>query len=304
MGLIKRKADTDLSEQFMSAFGLSDSPIKKSFHKNILKGIKTSPRHKIRLEHTPRPLRQKPEEVSSDIPPQGPSFSHLESDFDVQKVSEEETPIQEINRPVAPPAEPVIQGISEEDHLAALEAAKAAAKEQGYQEGVATGKQQGHNQALSENQAIIETTMAELKASIDDIIAERNNIFSDNEESILKFALHVAEKIIGSEVTQNQKALMSIITDALQKITDSDRVAIKANKEDIPILKAQLPYIETKLPGVKNISIQEDISIKKGGAIIETELGFIDATLSAKLSIIEKALLEQLHGTETVERLS
>ena len=83
---------------------------------------------------------------------------------------------------------------------------------------------------------------------------------------------------------------MNIITDSLSKISDRENIIIRINKDDAEYLKKNKDKISSLLDGVKNISILEDPNIESGGSVIETNLGYIDARISTRLSLIEQAM--------------
>ena len=107
---------------------------------------------------------------------------------------------------------------------------------------------------------------------------------------MINLAVDIAKKIVQTEIKTNEDALKGIMVEALAKISDSDRVIIKVNKENIDEFRDMLPFIKTKLPGIRNINVAEDITVEPGGCAIETDFGFIDATVNTKLSIIKQAM--------------
>ncbi|MEK7375983.1 MAG: FliH/SctL family protein, partial [Candidatus Margulisiibacteriota bacterium] len=76
-----------------------------------------------------------------------------------------------------------------------------------------------------------------------------------------------------------------------------ENIIIKVNREDAEQLKQNKEKIAGLVDGVKNLSIIEDSQIEPGGCIIETNLGYVDARISTKLSLIE----QQMKRVETGE---
>ena len=53
---------------------------------------------------------------------------------------------------------------------------------------------------------------------------------------------------------------------------------------------------EKTVESIKNITVAEDSSVEKGGCIIETDFGAIDARISSQLNELEQKILEKIKG--------
>ena len=58
-----------------------------------------------------------------------------------------------------------------------------------------------------------------------------------------------------------------------------------------PYLNDNISYFQSKLPGVRHIIVQEDLSMNQGGCILETDLGYIDSSVNTKMDLITKAIM-------------
>jgi len=157
-------------------------------------------------------------------------------------------------------------------------------RDQGYNAGFEQGKKEGASQLADQSAQILET--------INDAIAEKNKLLKKARGEVLRLAIKVAEQILKSEISLNQAVCVNIVAEAISKITDKDRVIIKVNRLDADFVKMNKDRFLKFMGDVKNLTIQEDSRIDQGGCIIETDLGYIDATINTKLESIEKALFK------------
>ncbi len=170
------------------------------------------------------------------------------------------------------------------DMLAQLDQEKEILKKQafkeGYEEGVASGKFKFKN--LSE----------ELRITINNAVKDRDQLIRDSEAPLLKLSIEIAKKIIQTEMENNPSVFQNILKEALAKVTDKDKVIIKVNPSDIKFVNEYQETFRKQLSDYKQLDIKSDTNISKGGCVIETNLGYIDSSISTKLSIIENALIK------------
>jgi type III secretion protein L len=108
-------------------------------------------------------------------------------------------------------------------------------------------------------------------------------------KQILPIALKAAKKILGDELRLHPNRIVDIVIQALKPVTQHHKIKIFANKEDIETLEKEKPKIKKLLEQVKIFSIEERDDIEKGGCIIETEAGIINAQLENQWKALEIA---------------
>lgn len=165
----------------------------------------------------------------------------------------------------------------------AIDAEKSNMLTQGYHDGFDHGE--------SESSAKLAQGLKDYLQAINQVADERNQIFKDAKEQILKLAVAASEQMVHNELSLNPAVCLDIITEALNRITEKDKVIIRVGSEDVDFVNEHREDLLKKLPDIRSLSVQEDHRIEDGGCIIETSLGYIDATIKTKLSLIEKALL-------------
>jgi flagellar assembly protein FliH len=123
----------------------------------------------------------------------------------------------------------------------------------------------------------------------------KKQLLEQTEESILKLALALTRKIIFKEPFITEKVLLKIIRNALSRIVDPAGLKIKINQEDLNILNENKKSLEDIIGTRTDVIIESDTTILKGGCIIETDFGEIDARIEAQLEVMEKALLNEFN---------
>jgi len=126
--------------------------------------------------------------------------------------------------------------------------------------------------------------------TLNEAIKQRKRIIKDSENEIVRLSLKIAEQIIRSEVSVNKDVVMNIVAEAINRVSDRESVIVKVNKDDAEFIKNNKDKLSGIVDGVKNLSILEDSQVDPGGCVIETNLGFVDARISTKISLIEQAI--------------
>lgn len=129
-----------------------------------------------------------------------------------------------------------------------------------------------------------QSAFEELAQCIADIRGYRDTIVLNTESKLANLAVDIAEKIIQKQVSVDSDVIKTVCEEAFVKVAGSDRVVFKVHPNDVETMGEFKAYIESKVIGVKKLVVQPDPTIDQGGAIIETDLGFIDITIQEKLS--------------------
>ncbi len=117
----------------------------------------------------------------------------------------------------------------------------------------------------------------------------RQKLFDDNEREMVKLVFEIAEKIIGREFRENDKAIMNVIRLAISDAV-GDKIVVHLNPQDYEKIKKNEAELYQKIESGKTLVFREDDTVKVGGCVVETDIGTIDAQLDTQLNAIKKAL--------------
>jgi flagellar assembly protein FliH len=188
----------------------------------------------------------------------------------------------------APAGMPPIAGnspmpaVPQVDLAAELEAARAAGREQGFQAGLV----EAHEQMAA--------AVAALQAAAQEIAAERERIAAAVEPAAVDLALRIAEQALGAAVAAQPERVVDVTRGALRRLVERDRVTILVNPEDLDLVRDAAPALVAELGGIEHCDVQAERRVHRGGAIVRTVEGEVDATLETKLSRAREVLEEEL----------
>ena len=172
----------------------------------------------------------------------------------------------------------------EEEIRGRVEKIEAEARQQGAGEGREQGYQEGH----AEVQRLIDNLQRIISAAIE----RRNLIIEESETQVINLVLLIAKKVI-KVISENQKnVVINNVVQALRKLKSRGEVVIRVNLADLELTSAHIADFMKMVENVKSITVLEDSSVDRGGCVIETDFGQIDARISSQLHEIEEKIVE------------
>lgn len=160
---------------------------------------------------------------------------------------------------------------SGESEAESAHAALLAAREQVIAEGYAEGLQAGRAEAAQQG--------ARIKELADSYASALDNLDFRLADMVLDLALDVARQVIAGELAVHPERILAVVKLALNQMAETTREArLIVNPEDAALLRPHLESILDK----NRLRMVEDVRIVRGGCLIETNQGDLDATLQAR----------------------
>lgn len=117
----------------------------------------------------------------------------------------------------------------------------------------------------------------------------REQILASAESELIRLVLSISEKVLGKIVETHKEAILAIIREGL-KHSLGEHIVVRLHPADWKRLKGEDLQFKDIVDRTKRFQFREDETIQKGGCIIESEIGTIDAQLETQLKAIRKAL--------------
>lgn len=112
------------------------------------------------------------------------------------------------------------------------------------------------------------------------------------ESLVIETSYEISKKIVQREI-EERTVINENVKVAINKIIGANEVRLKMNPEDIEALTADSKNMINS-SSFNKIKIEGDDRIEKGGCLIETEIGNVDARISTQLTELKRKLEESL----------
>jgi flagellar assembly protein FliH len=160
------------------------------------------------------------------------------------------------------------------------------AEKEAHDKGHAEGFKQGELNSKEEFQPCLK--------SAEDIIRElsefRKKMYSKVEREMIEMVISLVKKVIHFELSTREDSIQEMIRLAVQSVLDKETMTIKINPADKEHAENFRPELQHLFGEIKNISFETSTSIDRGGCIIETNFGTVDARMDKLGEQIDKIL--------------
>ncbi|HYP66794.1 MAG TPA: FliH/SctL family protein [Thiobacillaceae bacterium] len=175
--------------------------------------------------------------------------------------------------------EPVSDAESDDARAARLLVESTRIREQARAEGMLQGIEDGRREAQADC-----LRMKDLAVSFTQALESLDFKIAD---MVLDLALDVARQVVAGELAAKPERVMDVVRLALRQMMDTTREArLLLNPEDAALVRPQLEEVLDE----SRLRIVEDSRIVRGGCLIETPHGDLDATLQMRWRQVVKVL--------------
>ena len=155
-----------------------------------------------------------------------------------------------------------------------------------------TAAKEGRVEGFEEGKAEVERLIGRLHAILTKAVGKRKEIIEESETQLINLVLLIAKKVI-KVISENQKnVVINNVIQALNKIKNRSDIVIRTNMADLELTTKHIEDFMKMMENAKSITVLEDTSVEKGGCIIETDFGQIDARISSQLREIEEKIID------------
>jgi len=156
----------------------------------------------------------------------------------------------------------------------------------GYEEGFQTAYQKGENSAKEEFIPLLQT----INSLIRELSEFRTMMYPKVEKEMIEMITGLTKKILQHEINTNEASVKQMILLAINSVIDKENMTIRIHPSDKAHAEAFSPELKNLFSEIKNITFEEHSGIEKGGCMIETNFGTIDARVDQLENQIEKIL--------------
>jgi flagellar assembly protein FliH len=159
-----------------------------------------------------------------------------------------------------------------------------------FEAGRAEGLEAGHEQGLAEGRRRAEADLAKAREALASglrALEERQSRFlADGRDAVLRLALAVARKVIHDEISPaSRRVAARVVAAAVESARDATPLRVRVNPADQPRIE--------QAGGAEHLpELVADPAISSGGCIVETDCGWIDATVESQWATVRSALEE------------
>jgi flagellar assembly protein FliH len=158
----------------------------------------------------------------------------------------------------------------------------------------AVGYEEGFEAGRSEARAEFAPTAEAVTTALEGVRALEAELADRVEAQAVDLAMHVAERVVSGVVAVEPARLLDVVRGALRTIVERERVTVLVHPEDLDLIRESVSELTGSLGGMEHLEVQEERRVGRGGAIIRTSFGEVDARIETKLARAREAVEKEL----------
>lgn len=166
------------------------------------------------------------------------------------------------------------------------EEARHFAKQEGYEQGIEHGREEGRRLVYEEYAQALEQSAAILEEAP----SIKRRMIAEAESFVLDLTIEIARKVIGEQLTLDKENVIALIRRALSRTQEYKSVTVAVNPDTYTYVQENRAKLLEVLDSQVEITIIPDDSVTDGGTVIRTTMGSVDARVDVQLEEIKKAL--------------
>jgi len=160
-----------------------------------------------------------------------------------------------------------------------------AREQSAYERGRCDGENALSAQLLQQRNEMVELqngVVASLRQSVPQVIKE-------TESALITLALEVAQKIIAG-LPVSSEMVEAVVREAVRQIEDAAEITIQLHPEDLALLRKHNSPILNGVPEAGPLRFSSSAEVTRGGCLVQTRFGLIDARRETKLEQLRQTL--------------
>jgi flagellar assembly protein FliH len=175
-----------------------------------------------------------------------------------------------------------------EENQQKLEVLSVEAKQQGFEEGLATGKQEAILKIQEEYQGKLEQVQQLLNVAYE----QKESIIAEAEPFLLELSTVIASQIVKRELDTNPNHFVELIQQHILRFKEKESITVCVHPDDFEFIQSQRIQLVAVVNGETEIKIIPDHSVSPKGCIIRTAYGSVDARIDTQIEEIKKVILD------------
>jgi flagellar assembly protein FliH len=157
-----------------------------------------------------------------------------------------------------------------------------------------SGFRQGEKAGMVIAEKKVEATMRRYSEAILEIGKLRSRLFHQVEREVVKLAVEVAKKIVHREIQVDREIIQTLVKVALSHVAEKSAVTVHLHPVDYAYVLEHRAELSSGADDAREVVLLSDKSIERGGCLIQTECGDIDARIEEEFREVERAFFEGL----------
>ncbi len=163
----------------------------------------------------------------------------------------------------------------------------------------ANARQQGYADGIERAQAETQQQIVEAIAVLTAAQAERHRLAEASAPALAELALQIARRVVGAQLDADPELIRRIVEARINELEPTTGLTVRLHPDDVESVTEDLPTLERMVKGAGSVELVSDDSVDRGGCVLVTPVGEVDARVETRLSVLEAAFAAQRRQVQT-----
>lgn len=160
-----------------------------------------------------------------------------------------------------------------------LNEVKESAWRTGFDEGLARGQKEGRDASAGQHQV----QLSQLQSTVSQLLVYRSTIRTEVEREVVDLAFAAARRILRREATLDRTAAAGIVRSCMDEKSNAEVTRVLVHPDDLE---------QVRLCVGPDIEVAASNDVTRGGALLETKSGVLDARIDSQLDELQMGLAD------------
>jgi len=147
----------------------------------------------------------------------------------------------------------------------------------------------GHAEGIAASDREMSDMMSTMHNLVDMARVERHKLMESAEPELVRLAVGIAERVLHQQIALDRGVVVEMAKVAIARLVEKESITVRVNPGDLERMKEHRDEL-LEAGDIKNYRIVEDQRVDRGGVLVETDGGTIDARISTQLNEAKRVL--------------
>jgi len=158
-------------------------------------------------------------------------------------------------------------------------------------EGLEEGRRAGREEALAAAGEQLERLTTGWTDALNSWTEHRGRMLLEAREDVLALAIAITERLVHRSIEVDPSIVVDQVAEALSMVSSPSAVTLAVHPEDAAFVEEALPELSSALSSGSDIELVTRDSVDRGGCVVSTRGGAVDARISRQIERIVETLL-------------
>jgi flagellar assembly protein FliH len=164
--------------------------------------------------------------------------------------------------------------------------------DKGYAQAMTDCEEQYAKRLQEECQRVMKPQLEQMNHLVAAVQSAWKQFGASVENVVITLSLAAAERVVKKEVQNDDRIILNQIREGLKRISGVEHLKLRLHPDDEKIVRQSRTELLAHVDSVRDIVVEPDESVSRGGCILESESGSVDATVETQTKKMAELLTE------------